>query len=168
MADSLSVLKIELMQKVVPQLIDLLATAIAQEQPVHVVERELWEMLLNTGHQAVQAFFDKHGTGDLGEKITLPDGREAQRLEELHARRYVSIFGKFVLPRTVYGSREGQALELIPLDSRLQLPASDFSYVLQDWDQELAAGPDKGTAYIMEWLRPKSTLSLVPAVASFR
>jgi len=42
------------------------------------------------------------------------------------------------LERTVYGSREGQAIAFVPLDNRLQLPASAFSYVLQDWDQSLA------------------------------
>src|SRR5205807_10021710 len=36
------------------------------------------------------------------------------------------------------GSREGQALEFVPLGNRLQLPRSVFSYVLQDWDQSLA------------------------------
>jgi hypothetical protein len=138
MAESLSVLKMELMQNVVPQLIDRLTGAVAEQQPVHVLELEVWDLLLRIGRQALQAFFDGHGTGDLGAKITLPDGHEVRRLEDLHSRTYVSIFGKFVLPRTVYGSREGQALEFIPLDNRLQLPTSDFSYVLQDWDQALA------------------------------
>jgi hypothetical protein len=50
----------------------------------------------------------------------------------------VSIFGAFELQRTVYGSWEGQALDFVPLDNRLQLPQSVFSYVLQDWDQSLA------------------------------
>jgi hypothetical protein len=137
-ADPLTVLKMELMQNVVPQIVDLLTTSMADALPVHEVESGLWELLLKTGHQALQAFFDSHGTGNLGDKITLPDGQQAQRLEDVHARRYVSIFGEFVLHRTVYGSREGQALEFVPLDNRLQLPSSVFSYVLQDWDQSLA------------------------------
>src|SRR5207248_2873898 len=82
-------------------------------------------------------FLDAHGSGDLGATLTLPDGQEVQRLEQLHMRRYVSIFGEFTLERTVYGSREGQALAFVPLDNRLQLPESVFSYVLQDWDQSL-------------------------------
>jgi hypothetical protein len=138
-ADPLTALKMELMQNVVPQIVDLLTTSMANGLPVHEVEEGLWELLLKTGHQALQAFFDSHGTGDLGDKVTLPDGREAQRLTDLHRRRYVSIFGEFLLRRTVYGSREGQALEFVPLDNRLQLPASVFSYLLQDWDQSLAA-----------------------------
>ena len=66
------------------------------------------------------------------------EGRTLHRLPEAHARRYVSIFGAFRLERTVYGSREGQALQFVPLDNRLQLPAGAFSYLLQDWDQALA------------------------------
>lgn len=64
----------------------------------------------------------------------------------MHPRPYVSIFGRFLLQRVVYGSREGQALDFVPLDNRLQLPASDFSYVLQDWDQNLCVEQAFGQA----------------------
>jgi hypothetical protein len=137
-ADLLHALKMELMQNAIPQLVDLVAAAVADEQPVHGLELDLWTAILKIGRQSLQTFFDAHGTGDLGDKVTLSDGREIHRLEELHSRRYVSIFGEFKLPRTVYGSREGQAIKFVPLDNRLQLPASVFSHVLQDWDQSLA------------------------------
>jgi len=39
------------------------------------------------------------------------------------------------IARTAYGSRPTQKLEILPLDSRLGLPDSDFSNLLQDWDQ---------------------------------
>src|SRR5271167_4238280 len=136
--ESLTVLKLELTQKVIPQLLDFLSASVTENRPVHVVEEGLWDVALQVGRRSLQAFFDVHKTGDVGETLTLPEGREVQRLEELHARRYVSIFGAFSLPRMVYGSREGQALEFVPLDNRLQLPQSVFSYVLQDWDQSLA------------------------------
>src|SRR5271167_4475282 len=137
-ADSLTVLKMELLQTVVPQIVDLLEAATANAQAIHEVENGLWDVLLRVGKRALGAFIAHHGSGDLGATVTLPDGQEIQRLEPLHKRRYVSIFGVFELQRTVYGSREGQALEFVPLDNRLQLPASAFSYVLQDWDQALA------------------------------
>jgi len=137
-ADPLSALKMELQQNVVPQLLQLLTAARTEAQPVHEVERGLWDLALRMGRQALTAFFDAHSTGDLGESLTLPEGQEVQRLEALHSRRYVSIFGEFTLQRTVYGSREGQALAFVPLDNRLQLPENVFSYVLQDWDQSLA------------------------------
>ncbi len=137
-ADPITVLKMELQQNAVPQIIDLLSASLQDGRPLHEVEGGLWDLVLQVGRLSLGAFLDRHGTGDLGEAVTLPDGHEAHRLEGLHTRRYVSIFGAFTLQRTVYGSRQGQALEFVPLDNRLQLPPSVFSYVLQDWDQSLA------------------------------
>jgi hypothetical protein len=123
--------------------------AAAQGTPAHEVERQLWTRLLALGRQALGHFFALQGTGDLGPSLTLPDGQDYQRLPELHTRRYVSVFGAFRLARTAYGSREGQAIAFVPLDNRLHLPASPFSYLLQDWDQALcveqAFGPARGT-----------------------
>jgi hypothetical protein len=102
------------------------------------VEADLWDLALQLGRRSLVAFFQACGSGDLGESLTLPDGRTVRRLKERHLRPYVSIFGAFRLERTAYGSREGQALEFVPLDNRLQLPPGAFSYVLQDWDQALA------------------------------
>src|SRR5712692_8934601 len=137
-ADPISLLKMELQQNAVPQIIHLLSASLEDGRPLHEVERGLWDLVLQVGRLSLGAFLDRHGTGDLGESVTLPDGHEAHRLQGLHTRRYVSIFGAFTLQRTVYGSREGQALEFVPLDNRLQLPPGVFSYVLQDWDQALA------------------------------
>src|SRR5437870_2636558 len=137
-ADPITVLKMELQQNAVPQIIDLLSASLQDGRPLHGVEGGLWDLVLQVGRLSLGAFLDRHGTGDLGEAGTLPDGHEAHRLEGLHTRRYVSIFGAFTLQRTVYGSRQGQVLEFVPLDNRLQLPPSVFSYVLQDWDQSLA------------------------------
>ena len=137
-AEPLTVLKSELMQTLVPQLMELLASALQEGTPVHKVEENLWDLFLAAAHQSLQAFFDSHGTGDLGPTLTLPNGEHVDRLEQLHSRPYVSIFGRFALQRVAYGTRAGQALAFVPLDNRLQLPASDFSYLLQDWDQELA------------------------------
>jgi hypothetical protein len=137
-AEPLTVLKSELIQRIVPELVDWLAAALQEGTPVHHVEEGLWDLLLRAGNQGMKAFFDSHGTGDLGPQLTLSNGEEVNRLEKLHTRSYVSIFGKFELQRVVYGTREGQAIAFVPLDNRWQLPESDFSYLLQDWDQELA------------------------------
>ena len=51
---------------------------------------------------------------------------------------YQSVFGRFELERVVYGTREGQKIAYVPFDTQLQLPESDFSYLLQDWAQSLA------------------------------
>jgi hypothetical protein len=137
-AEHLSVLKSELAQQIVPQLLEQLSLALHEGTPIHQVESDLWDVLLQIGRRSLAGFLNCHGTGDQGETITLPDGQEVRRLEELHPRRYLSIFGEFTLQRTVYGTREGQSIAFVPLDNRLQLPAGAFSYVLQDWDQSLA------------------------------
>jgi hypothetical protein len=105
--------------------------------PAHDVERGIWTRILALGRQALELFFKIQGTGDLGETVTLPDTRTMHRLPDTHARAYRSVFGDFTLRRTVYGTRVGQKIEFVPLDARLQLPASDYSYLLQQWDQAL-------------------------------
>jgi hypothetical protein len=137
-AQPLTVLKAELLQTLVPQVLDVLTRALQEGTAAHQVEGQFWDLALQLGRQALTAFFEAHGAGDLGPTLTLPDGQEVYRLEDLHSRRYVSNFGAFRLERTAYGSREGQALQFVPLDNRLQLPPGAFSYVLQDWDQALA------------------------------
>ncbi len=106
-------------------------------KPIHEVERAVWQQLLKIGHVALDGFITEQADGDLGETFEMSDGRVLKRLEYLHHRTYRSIFGTFELERAVYGSREGQKIEFVPLDQRLQLPESGFSYVLQDWNQAL-------------------------------
>lgn len=120
-------------------------TAACEGRPAHEVELGLWRQVLAMGHQALGLFFALQGTGDVGDTLTLSDGRSVRRLEGLHERTYQSVFGSFTLRnectserRTGYGSREGQKIDCVPLDTRLQLPESEFSYLLQDWDQALA------------------------------
>jgi hypothetical protein len=137
-AEPLTLLKKELTEILVPQILERLRKALSSGEAVHEVELGLWEIALQVGHEALKTFLTCHGSGDMGETVTLSDGRVVARLPELHARRYVSIFGAFELQRTAYGSREGQSLEFVPLDNRLQLPRNVFSYALQDWDQSLA------------------------------
>lgn len=122
---------------IVAELQTLVRNAADKGTAIHDVERAVWEQVLQMGRTVLGKFLSLLGSGDMGESITLPDGRVCQRLADLHNRRYVSIFGEFQLQRTVYGSREGQKVEMAPLDNRLQLPESVFSYLLQDWDQSL-------------------------------
>jgi len=110
--------------------------AAANGDMIHEVEGDLWEQLLKIGRLTLQGYVDSQGTGNLGPNLVY-EGRELHRLDGLFDRRYVSIFGELLIPRTVYGTRLTQKFEVIPLDGRLGLPESDFSYVLQGWDQSL-------------------------------
>jgi hypothetical protein len=140
------VLKTETLHQRLTTLVGFVQTALQDGTALHKIELGIWQQLLHLGHDFMEQLFTLAGTCDLGETITLPNGEESRRLPDLHQRRYVSIFGVFELQRVVYGSREGQHLDFVPLDNRLQLPASDFSYVLQDWDQNLCVEEAFGQA----------------------
>jgi hypothetical protein len=99
----------------------------------HEVEKGVWQRVLAMGRQATGHFLQMQGDGDVGETIEMPEGNRLKRLPEPHRRTYHSIFGPFPLSRFVYGTREGQRIDFAPLDARLQLPESEYSYVLQDW-----------------------------------
>jgi hypothetical protein len=125
------------MQSLVAELVDYVRQAAQEGLPAHQLEQALWTRALAIGCQALGLFFRLQGTGDRGETLDLPDGQTVRRLQQTHARDYRSVFGDFTLHRTVYGSREGQQIAYVPLDVRLQLPASDYSYLLQQWDAAL-------------------------------
>lgn len=112
--------------------------AASKGSAAHEVELGIWNRMLTIGRQAFGMFLTQQGTGDLGDRVTLADGREVVRFDDLHTKSLRTVFGKFELQRAAYGGRETQKIELVPLDTRLQLPASDFSYLLQDWNQSLA------------------------------
>lgn len=128
----------ECMDETLNDLKSYVARAAQQGVAAHEVEADVWRQVLRLGHQAIQLLFDLVGPGDVGETSEWPDGHEVRRLEGLHPRVYQSVFGRFEVERTVYGSREGQKIEYVPFDTQLQLPESDFSYLLQDWCQGLA------------------------------
>jgi len=112
--------------------------AFIEGTPAHKVEENLLNQLLKIGHQCMLLLFEHYGSCDLGEVLDLLDGSSLKRLSELHIKEYLSIFGLINAERYVYGTREGQKIDYVPLDARLQLPKQKFSYLLQNWDQSLA------------------------------
>jgi hypothetical protein len=116
---------------------DFVEQAAQDGQRIDTVEREVFRQLLGLGHTLLSAFVAAQGDGDLGPEAEAPEGHTVRRLPERHGRRYVSIFGELTIARVVYGTREGQAIEHVPVDERLALPEGDFSYVLEDWGQRL-------------------------------
>ena len=111
--------------------------ATIEGERIDVVEENLWERMLNLGRLVLTSFVAGQGIGDLGPTLEY-EGRILKRLDQPHSKRYVSVFGALPpIERTVYGSRETQKHELIPLDARLGLPESEYSYLLQQWCQSL-------------------------------
>ena len=107
-AEPWTVLKAELLQNLVPQVLEVLTQRCTRAARFTSWKASSGSLALQLGRRSLAAFFDASGTGDLGATLSLPDGHTGQRLERQHSRRYVSIFGEFRLTRTVYGSREGK------------------------------------------------------------
>jgi len=105
---------------------------------IHTIEQGIWQHILALGRSALGLYLSIVGDGDAGATIALSESQASHRLPQKQHREYQSVFGHFQIKRYVYGSRVGQKIECVPLDSRLQLPESKFSYLLQDWDQSLA------------------------------
>jgi hypothetical protein len=103
----------------------------------HEVERTLFDKMLALGRTLFQGFLQLVGPGDFGEDVTLDDGRVVHRAAEQHPRRLLTVFGEFMVARWVYAQRDKTKFEFVPTDQRLQLPASEVSYLLQEWDQLL-------------------------------
>ncbi|MFV1968983.1 MAG: hypothetical protein ACC628_26485, partial [Pirellulaceae bacterium] len=137
MAESAAFDNIEQLTGMAEDLASFVQQAVVEGTAAHEVEREVWERVLAMGRQATGHFFQMQGDGDVGETIDMPDGGELRRLDDPHRRTYRSIFGPFTLLRYVYGTREGQRIEFVPLDARLELPDGEYSYVLQDWAERL-------------------------------
>ncbi len=101
---------------------------------INLLEKNLWDGLLNLGKTMLQEIVEQLGTGDLGVTIDI-ENKTLRRLDSLHPKRYVSVFGELQITRTVYGTRESQKHEVVPLDAMLNLPEGDFSFLLQGWLQ---------------------------------
>jgi hypothetical protein len=127
----------ELLQ-IVDQLLSHVSEGVEQQTPIHEVESQTFQTLLEAGRSTLQLLIDLQGDGDVGEEHQLPDGKTLQRSSDRHPRPYVSIFGELRIERYVYAQREGQKIEFAAVDARLALPESKFSYLLQDWDQDFA------------------------------
>ena len=120
------------------KLADYILEQAKQGAAIHKVEQGIWDKLLTMGEQALGQFIAMQGNGDIGEEVELGSGKTVKRLPKAQTRIYRSIFGLYRLERAVYGTREGQKIEFVPLDNRLQLPDTRFSYLLQDWNQQLS------------------------------
>jgi hypothetical protein len=114
------------------ELVKMVEQAIKDGWRIDELERSSFAKLLDIGYQLLAAFVAAQGDGNDGEQVA-HQGRTLKRLPKPHQRRYASIYGPLKIHRFVYGTREGQEIEHVPLDARLGLPAGEVSYLLEDW-----------------------------------
>jgi hypothetical protein len=137
-SNELIVAKRQELHQIVEQLLNCVSEGVEQCTPIHKVESQTFQTLLEAGHATLGLLIELAGDGNVGEEHQLPDGKTLKRSQEPHTRPYVSIFGELQIERYVYAQREGQKIEFAAVDARLALPESKFSYLLQDWDQDFA------------------------------
>jgi hypothetical protein len=154
--------KSDRVEEMIGQLRCFVREAAAQGRGAHEVERELFRRLLQLGLLLLQEFFARLGPGDEGAQVAVAGRGWLKRSAALQARRYQSIFGELVLKRWVYSRGAKQRVEYVPVDARAKLPAGKWSYVLQDWAQQLAVEGSFG--YVRQVLQ--RLLGLEVAVAS--
>jgi plasmid stability protein len=101
------------------------------------VERSILTSVLKIGDQAVELLLALQGDGDLGEQIQNSDGKASLRSQTKAATRLRSIFGEHSFEQFTYSPGKNKTISLRPISARLSLPASRWSFLLQEFSQML-------------------------------
>ena len=103
---------------------------------IDLVERDIFQRMLEASRSALAGFVAGAGDGDEGEGVERA-GRTLQRSEQPHRRIYHSVFGQIAIDRYVYAPGPKKQIAYAPVDARLGLPRGEYSYVLEDWLERL-------------------------------
>ena len=112
-------IKAQLIEKI-DEVAAYITTAVDKGSSAHEVETNLWLKTLDFGHNMMGAYLNSLGDGDEGERVTVANDKLLNRLEHRHIKRYLTVFGEYEIPRVVYGTREGQKIQYVPLDARVR------------------------------------------------
>ena len=118
------------------RLCDLMRQAGREGWRMDEIERKAMPELVRLGLEFLVGHVENQGQRRRGSTVT-DDERTLHRSDELHTRRYLSIFGEVSIPRYSLCDAQGQKAEYVPLDARLGLPAGEISYVLEEWQERL-------------------------------
>ncbi len=120
----------------------------SRDLEIHDAEHGIFRRLLSLGRTLLELFVASVGDGDLRPTVLDGDGRVYQ-YRKCSSRQYLSIFGQILIERAHYG-RPG-AKGIFPLDAHLNLPATKYSYLLQDWLADQAVQTTFG--YTVRWVK---------------
>ena len=109
--------------------------AAREAQPLVQVERTILDTVLAIGHAAVQQFITLQGDGNLGPTLTTPQGATLFRSDEPAERKLRTIFGEHTVTAYVYAPGVHEAIALRPIDARMALSDSRFSYLFEEFTQ---------------------------------
>jgi hypothetical protein len=100
-----------------------------------VLERGVFQRVLQMGHAAVDLFLNAQGDGDVGSCIETKEGTILYRSDSVMKRPLRTIFGEQNLQGYVYSQGNKQRIELRPIDARINLAEGKASYLLQEFSQ---------------------------------
>lgn len=112
-------------------------TAAKQGESFDSVEKSILTSVLKIGNQAVELLLALQGDGDLGEHIHTSDGKSSLRSQSTATTQLRSIFGEHTFEQFTYSPGKNKAISLRPISARLSLPASRWSFLLQEFSQML-------------------------------
>ena len=98
-------------------------------------ERETLRRVLEIGHHAVDLYLGLQEDGDLGPTVATDDGQELFRSETPIDRPLRTVFGEHGITSYVYAPGAKKKIALRPIDARIELPASKFSYLYEEFSQ---------------------------------
>jgi hypothetical protein len=102
----------------------------ALNREIHVVEGEVFRMLLRIGLIILELFLRNVGAGHVGRTVTMENG-SVLRYRRTSPRKYLSIFGEVTILRAYF--LEDGSTGVFPLEAQLNLPKRKYSYLLQKW-----------------------------------
>lgn len=109
--------------------------AAQQGQPLHAIERAVFDRVLAIGHAAIDLFLQLQGDGDLGETVTTENGATLSRSESPMPRPLRTVFGQHCVSGYAYSRGVHEKIELRPLDARMALPPGIASYLFEEFSQ---------------------------------
>lgn len=120
----------------------------AQNQHLNEVEKGIFYALLKLGLTLLLVFLQQRGVGHKG-KVHFDKEGIKRSYHSIKHREYLSIFGKVSIPRACYWTKGNH--EIYPLDAELNLPETEYSYVLQEWSAALGSEePYEKAAHFLE------------------
>jgi len=108
----------------------------AQSQQLNQVEKGIFYSLLKLGMTLLMLFFEHKGNGYKG-KAYLDSKGIKRPYHSIKHKKYLSIFGKVSIARACYWAKGSHGI--YPLDAELNLPSTEYSYVLQEWGSSLGS-----------------------------
>ena len=121
------------------QLLDRVDERLIDDEREDQIEAGVFSDLLSLGLGVLQASVDVVVREELADARPIIERNDAANLVRIQrpTRRLRTVFGELLIDGPVYAVRAKQKIELAPVDQRLGLPDSQFSYLLESWAQRM-------------------------------